>query len=58
VTPENVRVVRAALAEAGISYELLTFEDEGHGIARPKNQRTLYLRLADFFESAFAAATG
>ena len=50
VTPDNVRVVREALDRAGVRYEVLAFEDEGHGIARPKNQRTLYLRLADFFD--------
>ncbi len=33
VTPENVSVVREVLDERGIAYELLTFEDEGHGIA-------------------------
>jgi dipeptidyl aminopeptidase/acylaminoacyl peptidase len=55
VTPENVRAVEAALRAAGIPYDLLAFEDEGHGIARPKNQRTLYLRLAQFFSEAFAA---
>ncbi len=53
VTQENVRTVTAALQQAGIEYELLTFEDEGHGIGRPKNLKTLYLRLADFFEKAF-----
>ncbi len=57
VTPENVRTVRAALEQRGIPYELLTFDDEGHGIARPKNQRTLYLRLAEFFGRAFAQPT-
>jgi dipeptidyl aminopeptidase/acylaminoacyl peptidase len=55
VTPENVRVVRHALEQVGIEYELLTFEDEGHGIHRPKNHRVLYPRLARFFEEAFAA---
>ncbi|MFC2029408.1 prolyl oligopeptidase family serine peptidase [Chloroflexota bacterium] len=55
VTPENVRVVREALEEAGIEYELLAFEDEGHGIHRPKNHQVLYPRLARFFEEAFAA---
>ena len=53
VTPENVRVVRSALDEEGIDYELLFFEDEGHGISRPKNQRILYTRLAGFFARAF-----
>jgi dipeptidyl aminopeptidase/acylaminoacyl peptidase len=54
VTPENVRVVRDSLDEAKITYEVLGFEDEGHGIVRPKNLKTLYLRLAEFFGSAFA----
>ncbi len=49
VTPENVRVVRRALEQAGIEYELLAFDDEGHGIARPQNQRVLYSHLARFF---------
>ncbi|MDQ4126683.1 MAG: prolyl oligopeptidase family serine peptidase [Actinomycetota bacterium] len=54
VTPENVRVVAQALERQGIPYELLTFEDEGHGISRPENLKVLYPRLADFFERAFA----
>jgi dipeptidyl aminopeptidase/acylaminoacyl peptidase len=53
VTPENVDVVVKALGRQGISYELLTFEDEGHGIARPWNLKVLYPRLVDFFGSAF-----
>jgi dipeptidyl aminopeptidase/acylaminoacyl peptidase len=53
VTPENVRAVSVALQSAGIEYELLAFDDEGHGIAKPKNQKTLYLRLLDFFSGAF-----
>ncbi|MGC9333429.1 MAG: alpha/beta hydrolase family protein, partial [Anaerolineae bacterium] len=57
VTPENVRVVRSALEDAGVDYELLVFEDEGHGIARPENHRILYPRLAEFFEAAFAQET-
>ena len=54
VTPENVDVVVKALGRNGIHYDLLTFEDEGHGIARPWNLKVLYPRLANFFESAFA----
>jgi dipeptidyl aminopeptidase/acylaminoacyl peptidase len=54
VTPDNVHAVTKALDELGIAYELLTFEDEGHGIARPKNLKVLYPRLADFFEGAFS----
>ncbi|HTE19978.1 MAG TPA: prolyl oligopeptidase family serine peptidase [Armatimonadota bacterium] len=58
VSPENVRAVREALDAAGIPYELLAFEDEGHGISRPKNQKTLYLRLARFFGEALSAPAG
>ena len=54
VTPDNVRVATRALQELGIPYDLLTFEDEGHGIARPKNLKILYPRLADFFEEALS----
>jgi dipeptidyl aminopeptidase/acylaminoacyl peptidase len=54
VTPENVRAVEAALQDAGMAYELLVFADEGHGITRPDNQRTLYRRLVAFFATAFA----
>ncbi len=53
VTPENVRTVREALDSAGVDYQLLTFEDEGHGIGKPKNQKELYLRLSEFFEASF-----
>jgi dipeptidyl aminopeptidase/acylaminoacyl peptidase len=54
VTQDNVHAVTRALDELDIAYELLTFEDEGHGIARPKNLKVLYPRLADFFEGAFS----
>ena len=54
VTPENVRVVTDALQRHDVEFQMLAFEDEGHGISRPKNQKTLYLRLAEFFGSAFA----
>lgn len=53
VTPENVRMVREALDAAGIAYEVLTFADEGHGIVRIPNQRTLLQRQVAFFEDAF-----
>lgn len=58
VTPENVRVVAEALDRAGVKYELLTFEDEGHGIQRPKNQKILLQRLARFFDEAFQQKWG
>jgi dipeptidyl aminopeptidase/acylaminoacyl peptidase len=57
VTPDNVHAVTKVLDEHDIPYELLTFEDEGHGIARPRNLKILYPRLADFFETAFSEPT-
>ena len=54
VTPENVAAVTKVLEQYDIFYELLTFEDEGHGTSRPENLKTLYPRLADFFEETFA----
>jgi dipeptidyl aminopeptidase/acylaminoacyl peptidase len=54
VTPQNVTDVRARLDAAGIAYELLLFEDEGHGIAKPENRKRLCRQLARFFAAAFA----
>ncbi len=54
VTPDNVHAVTRALDELGIAYELLTFEDEGHGIADPRNLKVFYTRLAGFFEGVFS----
>ena len=58
VTPDNVHAVTEALLRENIPYELLTFEDEGHGIARPENLQILYPRLADFFQKAFDKPSG
>ena len=55
VTPENVRVVTEALDKSGVPHQILAFDDEGHGISKPRNQKTLYLRLHQFFEQAFSA---
>jgi dipeptidyl aminopeptidase/acylaminoacyl peptidase len=57
VTQDNVDTVTKALRRENIPYELITFEDEGHGIARPKNLRVLYPRLADFFHKAFQVSS-
>jgi dipeptidyl aminopeptidase/acylaminoacyl peptidase len=56
VTQDNVTAVTKVLQRENIPYGLLTFEDEGHGIARPKNLQVLYTRLADFFQKAFDAS--
>jgi dipeptidyl aminopeptidase/acylaminoacyl peptidase len=53
VTPQNVTEVRRRLDSAGIAYELLLFEDEGHGIAKPENRKHLCRQLARFFADAF-----
>ncbi len=53
VTPENVRAAGVALQQSGIEFQTLVFEDEGHGISRPKNQKVLYERLVAFFGEAF-----
>jgi dipeptidyl aminopeptidase/acylaminoacyl peptidase len=53
VSPENVRQVRQRLDECSIPYEVLVFDDEGHGIIKPANQEVLYERLANFFHHAF-----
>jgi dipeptidyl aminopeptidase/acylaminoacyl peptidase len=53
VTPQNVTDVRRRLDVAGIPYELLLFEDEGHGIAKPENRKHLCRQLARFFADAF-----
>lgn len=54
VTPKNVSDVKAALDGKNIGYSVLAFKDEGHGIGKPKNQRKLYSRIAEFFASSFA----
>jgi poly(3-hydroxybutyrate) depolymerase len=53
VTPQNVTTVTNALRDTGVEYQLLAFEDEGHGIIRQKNQKTLFVALRDFFGQAF-----
>jgi dipeptidyl aminopeptidase/acylaminoacyl peptidase len=52
VTPANLNQIRERLDAYNIPYELLVFDDEGHGIDKPANQEILYTRLADFFEKA------
>ena len=54
VTPQNVSEVVKALNKHQIPFELLNFEDEGHGIYKKKNQRELFTRLVEFFKNAFS----
>jgi dipeptidyl aminopeptidase/acylaminoacyl peptidase len=58
VTPEHVRQVVKPLQATGKEYQLLVFEDEGHGIRRRENLERLYVELAAFFESAFGEQAG
>jgi len=52
VTPRNVEEVKKRLGREGIDYDLVVFEDEGHGILKTKNQKTLFRKIADFFAKA------
>lgn len=55
VSLENVRIVEEALQKEGVKYEKLVFDDEGHGISKPENQKTLLLESVKFFKGAFGA---
>ena len=52
VTPKNVEEVKKRLEEKSIKYDLLVFEDEGHGILKTKNQEILFKKIAEFFTEA------
>ena len=52
VTPKNAEEMRNRLHKNGIKYDILIFEDEGHGILKVKNQKLLFEKIADFFEEA------
>jgi len=56
VSPGNTRAAVKDLDHKGIPYELLTFDDEGHGIYRAGNRELLFKRVAEFFNDAFAKA--
>jgi len=53
VTYENVKDVEKQCKTHDISYETLFFEDEGHGISKPKNQKLLYSKMVKFFKRSF-----
>ncbi len=52
VTKANVAEVEKRLESNRIQYEKLVFDDEGHGIVREKNVKTLLTRLAEFFDAS------
>lgn len=53
VTMENVKAVELELKKNNIPYKVLVFDDEGHGINKPKNEKILLERLAQFFGGTF-----
>ena len=54
VSPENTLAAVRDLDKANIPYELLTFDNEGHGMNRAGNRTELFKRIAAFFEKSFA----
>lgn len=52
VSPKNMEVIRKKLDDNEIKYDLVIFEDEGHGIFKTKNQKVLFEKIADFFSKA------
>lgn len=52
VTKANVAEVEKRLESNRIQYEKLVFDDEGHGILREKNVKTLLTRLGAFFDAS------
>ncbi|MGH2759502.1 MAG: alpha/beta hydrolase family protein, partial [Actinomycetota bacterium] len=38
----------AAMKEKGIDHELMVFDDEGHGFAKPENRMTFYRAVEKF----------
>ena len=54
VSPENTRVACQDLTKAKIPFDLLTFDDEGHGIYKAGNREKLLNRMERFFSKAFA----
>ena len=53
VSPENTWAAKRDLDRSGIPYELLTFDNEGHGIYRAGNREALFRRVADFLARSF-----
>ena len=54
VSPENTRIACRDLMQAKIPFDLMTFDDEGHGIYKAGNREKLLLRIERFFSKAFA----
>jgi len=53
VSPENTRVACRDLMAAKIPFDLMTFDDEGHGIYKAANREKLLIKMERFFAKAF-----
>ena len=53
VSPENTWAAKRDLDNAAIPYELLTFDNEGHGIYRAGNREHLFGRVVEFLLKSF-----
>jgi dipeptidyl aminopeptidase/acylaminoacyl peptidase len=53
VSLENVKAVEVVLKNENKKYEKLIFENEGHGISKPENQKVLLSRSVEFLKRAF-----
>jgi len=54
VPPDHVHAIVPRLDEAGVDYEILWLEDEGHGILKRKNYIFVLSRMIAFFKEALA----
>ncbi len=54
VPPDHVHAIVPRLDEAGVDYEILWLEDEGHGVAKPENLELVLSRMIDFFAKALS----
>lgn len=52
VAPAQMEAAMTKMREHGIPFEVLVFEDEGHGILKQTNQERLYPIIADFFDQS------
>ncbi len=57
VPPNHVQAIVPLLDKAGIEYEVLWLEDEGHGILKPKNNVVVLSRMIAFFTEALSESS-
>jgi len=54
VPPDHVHAIVPRLDEAGVDYEVLWLEDEGHGVSKPENLDLVLSRMIAFFAEALS----